>query len=152
MMLGRQVRLPLDAMVGPPPEAEYEKMRATEYAAELEGAMRLAHGLVSVHVDANYAYQKKSYDRSVKPQVLTVGQAVWLRVYPHQIGQSLALANPWSPAWIIVAKICTVEFKIQRTHAGVALVVHGDRLKPYHGRIASDLTRRLQKSLQKLIE
>ena len=60
MMLGREVRLPMSAMIGLPPEADYNQKLATDYAADLSEAMQQAHSTVAEHMDASYSYQKKT--------------------------------------------------------------------------------------------
>jgi transposase InsO family protein len=82
MMFGREVRLPLDAMLGRPPEEEYQKLPASEYAAGLIESLEEAHKAVAEAVDQAYRYQKKQYDRQVRSEEYKVGQAVWLRNIP----------------------------------------------------------------------
>jgi hypothetical protein len=135
MMLGRLVRLPIDAMVGLPPEAHYQEMCATEYAQELADSMSAAHEVVTQHVESYYAYQKKQYDRQVKAETYQVGDAVWLREFPRRKGVSQSLMRHFSGPWMIVAKLSQVNFKIQRKNGGRTQVVHSDRLKRYFGEL-----------------
>ena len=144
MMLGRQARLPIDLLVGRPAEIEYEEMPSSEYAAALAEAMKDAQDVVSQHVGGQIAYQKKNYDRNVKPQTLSVGQAVWLRMFPHLKGRSKSLVPPWDGTWIIVARLSQVNLKIQKVQGGYAQVVHSDRLKPFHSEVTDPGTKRLQ--------
>ena len=133
MMLGRQVRLPIDAMVGQPPEAEYQQARPSEYAQDLADALESIHRVVSKTVDAQYQYQKKAYDRHVKAEAYYEGQPVWLREYAKILGKSSALRHNYSGPWIITKALSSVNFRIKRTRKGKSVVVHSDRLKPYHG-------------------
>ena len=118
MLLGREVRLPMSAMVGLPPEADYDQKLATDYAADLSEAMQQAHSTVAEHMDASYSYQKKQYDRNVKVQTLQVGQAVWLRVYLKVRGKSKSLMRPWDGPWVITTKLSEVNFRIRKTKKG----------------------------------
>ena len=147
MLLGREVRLPLDAFVGPPPEVAYECMPATEYAAALAEAMQQAHAVVSEHMDEVYDYQKRNYDRSVKAETYEVGQPVWLRVYPQVRGKSKSLMKPWDHGWVITAVLSDVNLKIQKTMKGKSMVVHSDRLKPFLGEVVDTETRKLRASV-----
>jgi hypothetical protein len=104
--------------------------------------------VVSKHVDTHLVYQKKSYDRLVRPQKLVVGQAVWLRVFPRSIGRSKALVRPWSPNWVITAKLSEANYRIQRSAGSSGHVVGGNRLKPYLGTLTNAATQRLFDSLQ----
>ena len=148
MMFGRSCRLPIDALVGPPPEVEYEILSPSEYVQNLTEAMKTAHDVVSDHVGEKYVYQKKSYDRHVKPQEFCVGQAVWLRIYPRIKGRSQTLLRHWDETWIVTKKLSRIHYKIQKSPNGKSRIMHGDGLKPYHGEIVDSATKRLWLSLQ----
>ena len=147
MLLGREVRLPIDALVGPPPEAAYQELSATEYAADLAEAMQAAHRVVGEQVGSVYAYQKKNYDRQVEAQSYQVGQAVWLRNYPRIKGVSKSLQKPWDMGWIVSAKLSSVIYVIQKVTRNTPMVVHADRLKAYKGEIEDPKTKELQETL-----
>jgi len=133
MMFGREVRLPLDAMVGQPPEAHYEELPSTEYASSLAEAMVQAHAAVREHVEQQYRYQKKEYDRHVKSQTFQEGQAVWLREYANTPGMSKSLKRPYSGPWIVTNRFSNATYKIQKSKVSRPMIVHSDRLKPYFG-------------------
>ena len=143
MMLGRQIRLPLDAMVGLPPEEHYQELRASEYAQELAEAMAQAHEVVSETVGQEYRYNKKDYDRRVRAENMNTGEAVWLREYPHIRGKSTSLMSQWTGPWIITQKLSQANLRIQRGKNGRPKVVHSDRLKKYYGPIVDEWARKL---------
>jgi hypothetical protein len=145
MMFGREVRLPLDAMLGRPPEEEYQKLPASEYAAGLIDSLENAHQAVSETVDQAYRYQKKQYDRRVRSEEYQVGQAVWLREYPYQPGKSKSLRRPYTGPWIVIAKYSRATYKIQKLSGGKPQIVHSDRLKVYHGAVTETGNRSLWK-------
>ena len=147
MMMGRTARLPLDAMVGPPPEETYQQQSASEYVTALMQAMQIGHNVVSQHMDVRYAYQKVQYDRQVKAQCFKEAQPVWLRVFPNVKGKSKSLMKPWDFGWVVIQRISDVTYRIQKSLGGWAPVVHGDRLKPYHGVVTDPKTLRLCASL-----
>jgi len=148
MMLGREVRLPLDALIPPPPEVEHQTLPPSGYAAQLVEVMREVHQTVADHVGQRYRYQKRYYDRNVKPQAFCVGQAVWLRIYPKIVGQSKSLMKYWDETWVVIARISLVHYKIQKTPQGKSCIVHSDRLKIHYGLITDPATKRLWLSLQ----
>jgi len=148
MMFGREVRLPLDALIPPPPEVEYETLPPAQYAAHLTEVLRDAHQVVTDHVGDVYRYQKKQYDRNVKPQDYQVGQAVWLRIYPKVLGQSRCLMRYWDETWVVMARVSLVHYRIRKTPTGKVHIVHGDRLKIHYGLILDPATKRLWLALQ----
>lgn len=133
MMLGRPLRLPLDAFVGQPPEAAYQQMTATEYADHLAESMAQAHEVVSSQLDRHYDYQKKMYDRQVKREAYFEGQAVWLRQLPRKKGLSKSLMANYTGPWIIIKKLSDVNFRLQKSKNGKQVIIHSDRMKPFHG-------------------
>lgn len=102
IMLGRQVRVPVDALVGLPPEAHYQKLPASEYAINLIDAMSLAHRTAVEHVDQRMMYQKREHDRNIDKWTYCKGPAVWLRTYPYVWGRSKALDKPWDGSYIVL--------------------------------------------------
>jgi hypothetical protein len=149
MMMGRECRLPLDTLLGLPPEVEYETQSPSEYVQNLTEGMKAAHDVVSDYVGEKYKYQKTNYDRQVKPQTFEVGQAVWIRIYPHKKGESKSLKLYWDETWIVVKCMSQVAYLIQKTPHGDCRVMHSDRMKPHFGPITDAATKKLWLSLQK---
>ena len=46
MMYGHELRLPIDAFVGPPPEAEHEVVASSDYVQNLADSLQTAHATV----------------------------------------------------------------------------------------------------------
>ena len=145
MMFGREVRIPLDAMLGRPPEEEYQELPAGEYAAGLIESLQKAHQAVAEAVDQAYRYQKKQYDRHVRSEEYEVGQAVWLREYPYKPGKSKSLRRPYTGPWIVIARYSRATYKIQKTLGSQPRIVHSDRLKRFFGAVTAAGTRSLCK-------
>ena len=110
MMLGRQVRLLIDALLPTPPEELHQKMSASEYAASLMEAMAAAQKVVSDHVDTRMRYQKREYDRHIDEWSFHKGQAVWLHTYPSVWGKSRSLDKPWDGPYILLYRISDVMY------------------------------------------
>ena len=89
-------------------------MHPSEYVQNLADGLKIVHDTVSRHVGNQYAYQKKAYDKHVKPQEYAVGQMVWMRIYPRTVGMSPSLQRHLDEAWIINKQISKVHFKIQK--------------------------------------
>ena len=75
MMLGSDMYLPLDLIVGGVPG---EKECDTEYAEDLREQVRGIHERAWHALDVNTRRQKRNYDRSKHGLVYTQGQFVWL--------------------------------------------------------------------------
>ena len=133
MMFGRELRVPLDNMVGLPPGYDYEQMNESAYAQQLISALQDAHLIVGERLGKHYRYQKKNYDKHVNPTEYRIGDPVWLRVYRKPKGQSRSLVPNWDGPFIVVERVSMVHWKIQRTHRGQQWVKHGDLLKLHIG-------------------
>jgi hypothetical protein len=136
LMLGREIRLPIDAMVGPPPEEGHEVVVSSQYVQNLVESLHAAHEAVRARVDSHYRYEKIQYDKHVQSQKFCVGQAVWLRIFPKTTTKSKKLMRPYTGPHIVVARVNDVTYKIKLSR-NVDRVVHGDRLKPFYG-VVSD--------------
>jgi hypothetical protein len=132
MMFGREIRLPLDTLYGPPPEEQHEFHTPSEYVAALVEAMKDVNTTVLENVEASYRYEKGRYDRYVQEQKLYEGQAVWLRMHPQTLTKSRKLMKPYLEPCIVVKRVSGAIYKI-RLPRGMDKCVHGNRLKPYYG-------------------
>ena len=134
MMLGREIRLPVDTFVGPPPEEEHRIVVSSEYVQSLMESMQSAHATVRDRLGSHYRYQKLMYDRDVHIEIFYVGQAVWLRNFPQTKEKSKKLMPIFSGPCIVVKKGCAVTYVIV-CKDGTRKCVHGDRLKRYYGKV-----------------
>jgi transposase InsO family protein len=134
MVFGREVNIPLTALVGPPPEEEHEFLASSEFVQRLSEALLVAHEVVRDRLETYYRYQKLQYDKSVSRSFYEVGQAVWLFHYLKTLTKSKKLMKPYTGPHIVVARINDVVYAIQ-VRRGVVQCVHGNRIKPYYGKV-----------------
>ena len=148
MMYGHELRLPIDALVGPPPEEEHEAVATSDYVQNLVEALQTAHETARTRLESHYRYEKKQYDRKVNEEKFTVGQAVWLRNYPKNTTKSKKLMKSYSGPHIVLSRVSAVTYKIKLSRQ-VDKVVHGDRLKPFHGVVNEPFLKKLWVPLAK---
>ena len=148
LMFGHELRLPIDALVGPPPEAEHESVASSDYVQALSEALQVAHEAVRTRLESHYRYEKIQYDRHVQEQKFSVGQAIWLRNFPKTTTKSKKLMKPYSGPHIVIARVNAVTYKIKLSR-GVDRVVHGDRLKPFYGAVVDSYLKSLWVPLAK---
>ena len=149
MMYGHELRLPIDAMVGPPPEAGHEPPASSDYVQHLGDALQDAHAVVRERLETHYRYEKKQYDRKIQFQQFAVGQAVWLRNFPKTTTQSKKLMKPYSGPHIVLARVNAVTYKIKLSQK-VDRVVHGDRLKLFYGVVSDPHLKKVWEPLAKV--
>ncbi len=130
MMTGREMRLPLDLIVGPPPPASRPYQCHVEYVEWLQGAIREAHQIAQKVTQVTAARQKLNFDARKRPRQYRVGEFVW-RYYPPHAKQKLG--RPWTGPYKIVEVIGQNGCVVKKHPEGPGLRVHTDALKPHYG-------------------
>jgi transposase InsO family protein/predicted aspartyl protease len=137
LMLGREVRLPIDLTVGRPPD-ETGEIDATEYAGRLRNRMETAHIHARKRLATSAARQKRYYRTTLDVCRFERGDPVWLYNPMKKKGISPKLQCNWSGPFLVVKRLTDVIYRIQRAVRAKYKVVHQDRLKPYNGRGIDD--------------
>ncbi|XP_069136668.1 uncharacterized protein [Argopecten irradians] len=130
LMLGREINLPLDIMVGGP-ENEAEVCCYNMYVDWLQHALREAFGLAREKLGVSASRQKNYYDRGLKARKYEIGTFVW-RWYPPALNNKLGMG--WSGPFKVIGKLSSVTYEIQKTPQHRPVTVHVDHIKPYLGR------------------
>ena len=78
MMLGRQTRLPVQAMYGTPLGPEEEETTVSEYVTALQGGLRAAYRHARAGLQRAALHQKHDYDGKVQRREYQAGELVWI--------------------------------------------------------------------------
>lgn len=132
LMFGREVRLPVDLMFSSPePETP---SNPSEYALRLREGMETAYQEVRHYTQMQQCRQKEHYDLRADDQTYSSGDLVWLHCPAVPRGRSRKLHRPWQGPFRIVKSFSDVHYRVSKVSSPrQRLVVHFDRLKPYHG-------------------
>ena len=140
LMLGREIELPLDIIVGctpgnPTDDCVGKKQEPhIQYAVRLREKMGQCFEVVRENLGKEMTRQKKHYDRAGKGSTrYKVGDPVWLHDPTKRVGLSPKLRPTWDGPYIIIKQLTDVTFRIQKGPRCKPKVVHCDRLKPYRG-------------------
>ena len=125
LMLGREVNLPLDILVGPVPD---EDMCPDEYVEWVKEALQLAFEKARQNLNQSSMKQKILYDRKGKFHQFPIGSWVW-RWYPPEGNQKFGLG--WVGPFLVTRKFSDITYEIQESENSQAKVVHVDHLKVY---------------------
>jgi hypothetical protein len=123
-MLGREVQLPLQLMVGTPPPS----LSLPEYVQDLENGLAAAHQLAREHLEEQQIRQKHDYDIHPVQAEYHVGDLVMLFDSSTKIGQAKKLRPLWIGPFVVSDVLTPTLFKISSMKRD--WVVHHDRLKP----------------------
>ena len=145
MVLGREIVLPLQAVIGCPNNTE--DTTSDSYVGRLKEGIAKCHDIArqSLKVAANY--QKKHYDCNAKKRRYHPGQVVWLHDPSRKVGVSTKLAPKWKGPFIITRVIDDLVCKVVHSLRGSPRAYHIDRLYPYKGNNVPSWIKKIQTQL-----
>ena len=134
LMFGREMRLPLDVMVGNPDDAAPD--RYGEYVSKLKNQLSDAFQDVRQHLKTAQQRQKEYFDRGVKERLYQPGDQVFLFDPQLKPGEAAKFHRKWKGPYEVLARTTEVNYRIKRPHDPVSRskVVHFDNLKLYQRR------------------
>ena len=126
LMLGRELRLPLDLLLERPPGVESQS--PADYVRSQSDRMRAVRTQVekNLRTSAETMKQRKDLKATLKP--LEEGDKVWLYNPKRKKGQSPKLSSPWDGPYLVVKKLSAVTYRIQKNRQAACRVVHFNRL------------------------
>ena len=134
MMLGREAEVPLDLLMGRPPNGSIAKDE-TSYVQALRGRLEAVHESAREHLRVETDRQKRYYDhRGVNKNVYNYGDPVWLYNPKRKKGRSPKLQNDvYEGPFLVLKRLDDLTYRIQKGAKCKPKVVHHNRLKPYEG-------------------
>ena len=132
MMMGRDLRLPIDLFIGRP--SEEVPVHRSEYAQQLQSRMEKIHGFAREHLKLKSDKMKEHYDSRAADGELQEGDAAWLHNPQRKKGISPKLSRPWQGPYVVTKKINDLVYRIQLGPGVKPKVVHRNRLWKYSGR------------------
>ena len=114
MMLGREVSMPVDLLVG-----TGRATVNTAYAQKLQDRLRLAHEVARDTVGAQMRQQKKHYDQATVVRLLCKAK---------KKGRSPKLRLTWTGPYVIIAMLSDVVYCIKRSPLARPQVVHAGQI------------------------
>ena len=141
MMLGREVILPLDLLIGHPNK---QKTEPPDWVIELDKRMQRVHCLARERLESSQIRQKKNYDVRLRECTYEPGDVVYQLDETTRIGVSKKLCTPWKGPFLVVEARPPI-FKIRfpkRTG-----FIHHDKLKPCLDRLLPGWLRRARHEL-----
>ena len=130
LVLGREVRVPLDLMYGPPGEdvenydsfVEERRTRMTSAFAEVRSTLR-----------QNAERNKRYYNLSVKPKVYEAGQWVWYFNLRKFRGTQMKWRRQYEGPYLVLRVLSPLTVEIQKSAKARSRTVHVDKLREFVG-------------------
>ena len=133
MMLGRQTRLPVQAMYGAPLGPEEEASTVSEYVAALQGGLRAAYRHARAGLQRAALHQKHDYDSKVQRREYQAGELVWIHDITLERTRGTKLQFPWFGPALITKVLDRGRVVVRRKRDKPLAVMHVDRLETYRG-------------------
>ena len=133
MMLGRQTRLPVQAMYGAPLGPEEEETTVSEYVTALQGGLRAAYRHASAGLQRAALHKKHDYDSKVQRREYQAGELVWIHDITLEQTRGTKLQFPWFGPVLITKVLDRGRVVMRRKRDKPLTVVHVDRLEAYRG-------------------
>ena len=131
MMLGREVRLPVDLLYGRPPNTSNDH-NLPEYIAKQAERIEKVYEFARANLQIASESQKKQYDHRTTKSGFAVNDKVWIYHSIRKKGVSTKLQDKWEGPFVIEERINDVLYRIKNMPSRRADVVHVDKLKPYN--------------------
>jgi hypothetical protein len=136
LMLGREVRAPVDVVYG---SSKTPAATASEnYAEELDNRLQRAYRLVREHLKVAAERNKRYYDLRVRPQTYNVENWVYYFNPRKFVGRQDKWCRKFSGPYLVVKLLEPVNVLLQSTKRAKPFAVHIDKVKPYQADNASN--------------
>ena len=146
LMLGREVRHPLEMIIGDSTQ-EGNLINSGKYAAELKERLQKAHSIAQKHLQASARRQKDNYNHKLQQNQYREGQLVWMKNEERREGISPKLQPSFVGPFLITKKYNALDYEIH-LNGKQKKVVHHDKLQPYHGDRPPDWAKKLKKKFK----
>ena len=127
LMLNHETNLPIDLMIGAPPETPACPIQYVEWVRD---AAEHAFEFVQRNLKTSAERQKKLYDRKSGSPKFKIGDSVWRYSPPRA---KLKFGKGWEGPYLVVQRVNPLCYKIQKGQNYRSIVVHVNHLKLYEG-------------------
>ena len=131
MMLGHELRMPVDLVIGRPPGTD-PQLDSSTYVGRLKQHMDDVHQVVRNRLKVAADAMKSRHDLSSREITFKEGEQVWLYNPRRAKGKSPKLMSDWEGPYEVVRRLSDVTYRIRKTARGKIKVVHVNRLWKYH--------------------
>ena len=134
LTLGREVILPMQAVISRPEEEEdSDPLSGDDYLHQLRNSLNEAHNLARKSLKKQTTYQQRHYDLHATKRSFQPGQLVWIHNPIRKTGVCQKLSMQWRGPYLITKKIDDLSYLVKKTAKGVPKTHHIDRLRLYRG-------------------
>ncbi len=129
LMIGRDLRLPIDLLYSRPEEEQH----TSQYAEALQERMERVNAFARAHLRMSSNKMKRYYDARITETRYERGEPVWLHNPQRRKGVSPKLQRSWEGPYTVLKRINDLVYRVQLGPRTRPKVVHHNRLWTYHG-------------------
>ena len=129
LQLGRELRLPVDLLMGCPEEHTL----VHEYNEQLQKTLEIVHQYARERLQLSSEQMKTYYNFRADDTTFEKGDAVWLYNPRRLPGLTPKLMRPWEGPYVVLKNINDLIYRIQLSKRSKPRVVHRNRLWKYMG-------------------
>ena len=131
LMLGREIKLPIDILANTPTEDEMPYSCSIEYVQWVREAMLENFEIVRQRLKRSAESQKQYYDKRAIMRKFEIGDWV-IRLYPPNINRNKLHYRNIGP-YLVVEKVGEVNYVIQKSKSSPLITIHVNDLKKFEG-------------------
>jgi hypothetical protein len=132
LMLGREVRAPIDIVLGTG-EPTADNMNYDDFVENTRNRMQTAYELVRCFLGEAALRNKRYYDVRVRPAKYKVGQWVYYYNPRRYKNRQDKWARKYTGPFCVIRVLGPVNVELRQTKYSKPFIVHIDKIKPYLG-------------------
>lgn len=133
LFLGRETRMPLDLIMGVPPEDNGQLQSIDDFIQRAKEDAEACYELARKELQVAAERRKKMYDVRVKKTAFALGDWVWYYCPRRYTKRSPKWQKMYDGPFLVIRVIKPVNYMIQRSPRARIIVVHVDKLKKCFG-------------------
>lgn len=148
LMFGREMRLPIDVMIGSP-EGTDEQQLYGQFATKLQHNLTSSYQCARENLKTAQQRQKEYYDKGTKKSLYQAGDKVYLH-NPHiKQGEASKFHRHWKGPFTIAERITDVNYRLKGPKGKI---VHSNNIKLYKGKEQIQREKKEQQQKKKAAE
>ena len=133
LMLGREVRQPIELITGSKTSENSVVKEYPEYVSKLLERLQKAHEIARTYLQVRAQRQKQDYDAKSTINSFKTKDWVWYASEFKQLHTVPKLRSPYAGPFMVIKQIGDLNYLLQLDDKGSKKLVHHNKLKPYLG-------------------
>ena len=129
LMPGREVRAPIDLVLGRPVEKADRWESTNEFVAEVQERYRRAYEIAGESLQVDAKRRKDLYDRRILQRRFPVGTLIWYYYPSRYVGRTPKWSKTYIAPMLVVEVVSATNVRIKRNRRSKSMLEHVDKVK-----------------------